>query len=195
MTVDEFNSQDYPQLHLTSETLIWDPTTTLYEQQENAMMDYSGNIVHDAATRGQDPTIILNELHLLTTDMADMTHNCNFHQVLTSHVVVSSVDASLSGHARSRKTVQIDFVTLATWWMIALEHAKKTVQLTTDRGACTCLTPRLHNDSQPMTGCFAISGFHTQPLPTHCLLVHLPVVVTNVPNCTPHPLDGQEHTP
>jgi hypothetical protein len=39
VTVDEFNSQDYPCLHLISETLTWDPTTTLYEQQENAMMD------------------------------------------------------------------------------------------------------------------------------------------------------------
>jgi hypothetical protein len=56
VTIDEFNSQDYPRLHLTSETLTWDPTTTLYEQQENAMMDYSGNIVCDAAVRGQVPT-------------------------------------------------------------------------------------------------------------------------------------------
>jgi hypothetical protein len=40
VTINEFNGQDYPQLHLTSETLTWDPTTNLYEQQENAMMDY-----------------------------------------------------------------------------------------------------------------------------------------------------------
>ncbi len=91
MTIDEFNSQDYPRLHLTSETLTWDPTTNLYEQQENAMMDYSGNIVHDAAVRGQVSTLIVNELQLLTTDLADMTHDCNFHQVLTSHVVVSCI--------------------------------------------------------------------------------------------------------
>jgi hypothetical protein len=41
--------------------------------------------------RGQVPTLILNELQLLTTDLADMTHDCNFHQILTSHVVVSSI--------------------------------------------------------------------------------------------------------
>ncbi len=98
MTFDEFNSQDYPRLHLTSETLNWDPTTNLYEQQENAMMDYSGSIVCDEAVRGQVPTLIVNELQLLTTDMADMMHDCNFHQVLTFHVVVSNVNASLSGH-------------------------------------------------------------------------------------------------
>ncbi len=98
VTIDEFNSQDYPQLHLTSGTLTWDPMTNLYEQQENAMMDYSGNIVRDAAVRGQGPTLIVNELQLLTNDLADMTHDCIFHQVLTSHVVISSVNASLSGH-------------------------------------------------------------------------------------------------
>jgi hypothetical protein len=43
----------YYHLTLTSETLTWDPMTILYEQQENAMMDYSGNIVSDAAMRGQ----------------------------------------------------------------------------------------------------------------------------------------------
>jgi hypothetical protein len=62
------------------------------------MMDYSGNIVRDAAVRGQVLTIIVNELQLLTTDMADMTLDCNFHQILTSHVVISSIDASLSRH-------------------------------------------------------------------------------------------------
>jgi hypothetical protein len=98
VTINEFNSQDYPRLHLTSEILTWDPTTNLYEQQENAMMDYSGNIVRDAAMRGQVPALILNELQLLTTDMADMMHDCNFPQVLTSHVIISSVNTSLSGH-------------------------------------------------------------------------------------------------
>jgi hypothetical protein len=143
VTINEFNSQDYPRLHLTSKTLTWDPTTNLYEQQENAMMDYSGNIVRDAAMRGQVPTLIVNELQSLTTDLADMMHDCNFHQVLMSHIVVSSVNASLSGHVQSHKAAPIDFMTLAARWMIALEHAKKTVQLTTQRGVRTCLNPML----------------------------------------------------
>jgi hypothetical protein len=55
VTINEFNSQDYPRLHLTSETLTWDPMTNLYEQQENTMMDYSGNIVCDGSVRGRVP--------------------------------------------------------------------------------------------------------------------------------------------
>ncbi len=38
-------------------------------------------------------------------------------------------------------------MTLATWWMIALERAKKTVQFTTQRGVCTCLNPTLARQS------------------------------------------------
>jgi hypothetical protein len=106
-------------------------------------MDYSSNIVHDAAMRGQVPLLIINELQLLTTDLADMTHDCNFHQVLISHIIISSVDASLSRHVRLRKAVPIDFMTLAARWMIALECAKTTVQLTTQCGIRTCLNPTL----------------------------------------------------
>jgi hypothetical protein len=143
VTINEFNSQDYPRLHLTSETLTWDPMTSLYEEQENAMTDYPGNIVCDVAMRGQMPTLIVNEHHSLTIDMADMTQDLNFHQVLTSHVVVSSINASLSGHVQLHKTAPIDFMTLATRWMIAPDRAKKTVQLTMQQGVCTCLNPTL----------------------------------------------------
>jgi hypothetical protein len=75
--------------------------------------------------------------------MADMMHDCNFHQVLTSHIVVSCVNASLSGHVQSHKTAPIDFMTHATQWMIAPDCAKKTKQLTTQRGVRTCLNPML----------------------------------------------------
>ncbi len=115
-TINAFNSHDYLRLHLTSAALTWDPTTDLYEQQEHAMMDYSINIVRDAAMRG--PKLILNELQSLTTDLTDLMHDCNFHQVLTAHFIMSSIDSSLSGHVRSRKTAPIDFMTLAGRWMI-----------------------------------------------------------------------------
>jgi hypothetical protein len=75
--------------------------------------------------------------------MSDMMHNCNFHQVLTSQIFVSSVNASLSGHVRLRKTAPIDFMTLAARWMITPDCAKKTVQLTMQRGVRTCLNPTL----------------------------------------------------
>jgi hypothetical protein len=44
-TLDEWNSDTFKRLHLTSETLTCDPTRTLYEEQEAAMIDYSGRVV------------------------------------------------------------------------------------------------------------------------------------------------------
>jgi hypothetical protein len=143
VTIDEFNSHDHPRLHLTSETLTWDPSTTLFEEQETTMIDYSGNIISNDAVRGPSQTLIINELHSLATDMADMTHDHNFHQVLASYVVISSVDASLTGHVRSRKSAPIDFKTLAARWMVSPDRAKWTVQLTMQRGVRTCLNPTL----------------------------------------------------
>ncbi len=45
LTLDEWNSDTFKQLHLTSETLTWDPTTTLYEEQEAVMINYSEHVV------------------------------------------------------------------------------------------------------------------------------------------------------
>ncbi len=133
VTINEFNSLDHPRLHLTSKTLTWDPLTTLFEEQETAMTDYSGNIISNAAVRGPYETLIINELHSLTTDMADMMHDYNFHQVLASHVVISSVDANLNGHVWSRRSVPINFKTLAARWMVSPERAKRTIHLTMQR--------------------------------------------------------------
>jgi hypothetical protein len=112
VTADDFYNSDIPRIDLTSETLTWDPTTTLYEEQEEGMLDFSGDIVRDAAVRG--PSLVINALHSLVTDTVDIMHDCNFHQVLQSHVTISSMDTSLNGHVRTRKTVPIDFTTLAT---------------------------------------------------------------------------------
>jgi hypothetical protein len=157
------------------------------------MMVYSGNIVRDAAMRG--PKLILNELQSLTTDLADLRHDCNFHQVLTSHVIVSSVNASLSGHVGSCKTVPIDFMTLAGRWMITPDRAKKTVQRTTQQGVRTCLNPMLAQQFPLTTGCFAISGSRIQLLLTQFLLACLLIVEVSVLRHTPRPLAGQEYTP
>ena len=43
--LDKWNSDAFKGLHLTSDTLTWDPMTTLYEEQEAAMIDYSGRVV------------------------------------------------------------------------------------------------------------------------------------------------------
>jgi hypothetical protein len=147
-TLDEWNSDAFWQLHLTSETLTWDPTTTLYEDQEMAMIDYFGNVVRRGALRGQVSSLVINSLSSLTADHADVTNDDNFYQVLSSMVQSLSTESSpnelsLNGHICSRKIAPINPQTLAARWMISPDRAKHTVVMTTQRGVRTCLNPTL----------------------------------------------------
>jgi hypothetical protein len=131
-------------LHLTSETLTWDPTTTLYEEQEAAMINYSGRVVRTTQPLMRHINhLVINLLSSLTTDQADITDDEIFYDVLASHVQISSIETSLNGHICSHKTTPINPQTLATRWMISLERAKQTVVMTTQRGVRTCLNPPL----------------------------------------------------
>jgi hypothetical protein len=77
-TLDEWNSDAFWQLHLTSETLTWDPTTTLYKDQKTAMTNYSGNVVRRVSVRGHVSSLVINFLSSLTVDLADVTDDKNF---------------------------------------------------------------------------------------------------------------------
>jgi len=62
------------------------------------MTDYSGNVVRCAAVRGHVGIFAINSLSSLPPDLVDVTDDKNFHQVLTSKVMILSVDTSLNGH-------------------------------------------------------------------------------------------------
>ena len=135
ITSDEYYSGEFTHVDLTSENLTWDPPqTTLYEESEAAMINYSAKIVRDGAVRGR--SLVINELHFMTVDAANITHNCNFHLLLQDHVFLSSMETSPNGRMRSLKTAPIESLTLAACWMIPPEHAKQTVQRNTQHGVC-----------------------------------------------------------
>jgi hypothetical protein len=141
-SLDEWNSDAFTRLHLTSETLIWDPTITLYEQQEAAMIDYSGRVVTTMQPlRGHINHLVMNLLSILTTDQVDVTDNDNCYNALASHVQISSIETSLNRHICLRKTAPIDPQTLAARWMISPEHAKQINVMTTQKDVRTCLNP------------------------------------------------------
>jgi len=144
VTLDEWTSDAFKRLHLTSETLTWDPTTTLYEEQEAAMVDYSGRVVTTARPlMVHIKSLVFDPLSPLTTDQADVADDENLYDVLASHVQISSIESSLNGQICSRNTAPIDPQTLAARWMISPERAKQTVIMTTQRGVRTCLNPTL----------------------------------------------------
>jgi hypothetical protein len=103
--------------------LTWDPTTTLNEEQEAAMINYSGRVVMTTGPlKGHINHLVINSLSSLTTDQADVTNDDNFYDVLASHVQISSIETSLNGHICLRKTAPIDPQTLAAHWMISLKR-------------------------------------------------------------------------
>jgi hypothetical protein len=143
-TLDKWNSDAFKWLHLTSETLTWDPTITLYEEQEAAMIDHSGRVVTTMQPlREHVNHLVIKLLSSLKADQADATDVDNFYHVLASNVQISSIGTSLNGHIPLRKTASIDPQTLPARWMISPERAKRTIVMTTQRGVRTCLNPTL----------------------------------------------------
>ena len=137
VTADQFNDQEtYPHISLTSDTLTWDPSTTLYRDQELAMTDLHGDVVTYADVRGPRPSsLVINSI----------THDDNFHHALSSNVAISSVDTgmSLTGNVRARKAPGVDSVTLSKRWCISPAKAQRTLTKTTQRGVRKCLDPTL----------------------------------------------------
>jgi hypothetical protein len=89
------------------------------------MIDYSGRMVTTIQPLMRHINhLVINLLSSLTTDQADVTDDKNFYDVLASHVQISSIETSLNGHIRLRKTAPIDPQTLAAHWMISPERAK-----------------------------------------------------------------------
>jgi hypothetical protein len=108
------------------------------------MINYSGRVVTTTRPlKGHINHLVINLLSSLTTDQADVTDDDNFYDVLASHVQISSIKTSLNGHSCSHKTAPIDPQTLVAHWMISLEHGKRTVVITMQRGVRTCLIPTL----------------------------------------------------
>jgi hypothetical protein len=96
--LDKWNSDAFKQLHLTSDTLTWAPMTTLYEEQEAAMIDYSGRVVTTTRPLMRHINhLVIHLLFSLTTDQADVPDDENFYDVLPSHVQISSIETALMG--------------------------------------------------------------------------------------------------
>jgi hypothetical protein len=86
VTADQFyDHETYPQVHLTSDTLTWDPTSTLYRDQELAMINLHGEVCTHANVRGPRNSIVVNSISSTYTDLIDITHDDNFH--LSSSIV------------------------------------------------------------------------------------------------------------
>ena len=121
----------------------WDPSTDVYEDQENAMMDFQGEIVRSGIfDRG--PLIVIKSFTVSTyPDAAGVLSDENFENVLQSNVNVSHVkvlnthnlsrldSATSLGNVQSTKGKQVNSETLSRRWKIYQKKALNTVKKTT----------------------------------------------------------------
>jgi hypothetical protein len=108
------------------------------------MIDYSGYVVTTMRSlRRHVKHLVINLLSSLTTDQADVTDDDNFYHVLASHVQISSIETSLNGHIL-HKTMPMDPQIVAAYWMIPLEHSKRTAVMTTQITKRIADMPKLH---------------------------------------------------
>jgi len=133
-SIDDWNTGAICCLALTSETLTWDMSSTLYEEQEAAMISCDGHVLDRSALRGHPSTLVINSLVSVTQTAADVTSDDNFFCVLTSNVMINRVEASLTGHLTTRAKAPINFRTLAAWWMISPQQVQHTITVTMQRG-------------------------------------------------------------
>ena len=138
---DEWLANNRKRLHLTSETLTWDPNSTRYQDQELAAETTNrGDLEPAACSRF---VISACTLSSFTTDLVDINEDDNLHLTLESFVMISSIDTSLAGQLRTRRTSPLDHLTLAKRWMISPAQAEQTIRNTTQRCVRTCMNPTL----------------------------------------------------
>ena len=87
LTSLEFDEHEHTRIELTSKDLTWDPSTTVYENQENAMVDYKGKMTRRPNDRG--PMMVIKSVTISTTESAgDVLSEDNFSKALELNVNV-----------------------------------------------------------------------------------------------------------
>ena len=101
LTRNEFEHHGCTRIELTSHDITWDPSTDVYEDQDNAMMDFQGEIVRPGIV-DRGPLMVINSVTVsICHDAADLLSDDNFGNVLQSNVNVSHVKV-LNTHNLSR---------------------------------------------------------------------------------------------
>ena len=144
LTQAVYDSDCHPQIWLTSKDLTWDPSSTLLEEEENALADPRGEAMSDPTARGRE--LVINQVTTsVCLDAADVTHDDNFAAVLESniHVNVSEISNSTTryGNIKSKRGNRVDAETLARRWNIDPAKAKNTIKRTTQRGVRSLMHP------------------------------------------------------
>jgi len=136
-TIEEYENEELPHFTLTAQDPPWDPASSMFQENEEALTDYRGQIiVSDTSTRGRGYTVA--SAQSAAYDVVDITDQTNFGTALENAICVT-----VSQVETSKRKNKVDHITLAQRWAIPPSKAKKTVQVTTQRGIRTIAHPSL----------------------------------------------------
>ena len=134
-TVEEYEKAERI-YELTYESPEWDPHSKLFSDQEEAMTDHRGQVVDDDRIERVQRRMLLAGVST-TSDSVFADDDCmRFGQALEMNQIVSSVTSY------ERRT-GIDPKQLAQKWGIGLDAARRTINVTMQRGIRTVLHPSL----------------------------------------------------
>ena len=83
----------------------WYPSNTAYEEQENYMTYFRGDVIHLHLTETA-PKLVINSISYTTFDAFELTGDYNFTYVLESHVNVSIYDLTSNSNAGTIDIIQ-----------------------------------------------------------------------------------------
>ena len=136
-TVEEFET--CPRYVLTAEGPEYNPSTSAYEEQESAMVDFRGQLKEDVTEK------IERRLFGISIEEEDRLYaSMNFENLSTLCISQNpETSTTIAGVSTELRSEGIDAGTLAKNWGIGLETAKKTLKVTTQRGIRTVVHPTL----------------------------------------------------
>ena len=89
VTLEEFDSHECPRIELTAADLDWDPSSAVFEDQENVTLDFKGDIVRPGVPKWA-PLMLINSVTTSTcAEAVDVMDGNNFAEVLEANVNVS----------------------------------------------------------------------------------------------------------
>ena len=141
-TWDEYNN--LPHLHLTAESPEWDPHSDQLQQMEASITDANGNL-RDTDFRQPRSVYLLNRLITCFNPFVTVRESMSAASATLASISSTLLPESLIAATKiSRdKYPVISPERLAKNWRIGLEAAKRTVQVTTQRGVRTILHPNV----------------------------------------------------
>ena len=88
VTLEEFDHHVCPRIELTAADLTWDPSSTVYEDQENFYLDYKGDLIRPVVHKRASLMLINSATTSTSADAIDVMDGNNFAEALEANVIV-----------------------------------------------------------------------------------------------------------